>query len=204
MLELVSNDREPSDTDVEAAGDDAVMTVDRLVEGIATGDQSAFSELYDRTAPRVLGLIKRVLIDHSQSEEVAQEVFLEIWKTATRFEASRGKAMTWILTMAHRRAIDRVRASQAGRDRDERIGKRDTETDYDQVSETAEIRIEHERVKRAMARLTELQRDAIALAYYGGYSHAEVAEILSVPLGTVKTRLRDGMIRLRDEMGVAS
>ena len=204
MLELVSNDREPSDTDVDEAVDDAVMTVDRLVEGVATGDQSAFSELYDRTAPRVLGLIKRVLVDHSQSEEVAQEVFLEIWKTATRFEAGRGKAMTWILTMAHRRAIDRVRASQAGRDRDERIGKRDTETDYDQVSETVEIRIEHERVKRAMARLTELQREAITLAYYGGYSHTEVAEILSVPLGTVKTRLRDGMIRLRDEMGVAS
>lgn len=204
MLELVSNDREPSHTHVDEAVDDAVMTVDRLVEGVATGDQSAFSELYDRTAPRVLGLIKRVLIDHSQSEEVAQEVFLEIWKTATRFEAGRGKAMTWILTMAHRRAIDRVRASQAGRDRDERIGKRDTETDYDQVSETVEIRIEHERVKRAMARLTELQREAITLAYYGGYSHTEVAEILSVPLGTVKTRLRDGMIRLRDEMGVAS
>ncbi|MFT2817498.1 ECF RNA polymerase sigma factor SigK [Leifsonia sp. A12D58] len=180
------------------------MTLDRLVEGIATGDQSAFSELYDRTAPRVLGLIKRVLVDHSQSEEVAQEVFLEIWKSATRFEAGRGKAMTWILTMAHRRAIDRVRASQAGRDRDELIGRRDTETAYDQVSETAEIRIEHERVKRAMARLTELQREAITLAYYGGYSHTEVAEILSVPLGTVKTRLRDGMIRLRDEMGVAS
>lgn len=204
MLELVSNDREPSDADIDAAVDGTVMALDRLVEGIATGDQSAFSELYDQTAPRVLGLIKRVLVDHSQSEEVAQEVFLEIWKTATRFEAGRGKAMTWILTMAHRRAIDRVRASQAGRDRDERIGKRDTETDYDQVSETVEIRIEHERVKRAMARLTELQREAITLAYYGGYSHTEVAEILSVPLGTVKTRLRDGMIRLRDEMGVAS
>ena len=200
MLELVSNDREPSDADV----DEAVVTLDRLVEGIAAGDQNAFSELYDRIAPRVLGLIKRVLIDHSQSEEVAQEVFLEVWKTAARFESGRGKAMTWILTMAHRRAIDRVRASQAGRDRDERIGKRDTEIDFDQVSETAEIRIEHERVKRAMARLTELQRDAITLAYYGGYSHTEVAEILSVPLGTVKTRLRDGMIRLRDEMGVAS
>ena len=214
MLELVTRDREPGDTEIDgaavvdavadAAAVDAVDTVEQLVAGVATGDQQAFAELYDRTAPRVLGLITRILIDHAQSEEVAQEVFLEMWKTAARFDTARGKAMTWILTMAHRRAVDRVRAAQAGRDRDDRIGRRDTETDYDQVSETVEIRIESERVKRAMTQLTHLQREAIALAYYGGFTHSEVAEILSVPLGTVKTRLRDGMIRLRDEMGVAS
>ncbi|MDY0945555.1 sigma-70 family RNA polymerase sigma factor [Frigoribacterium sp. CFBP9039] len=177
---------------------------DELLHRVAGGDQVAFGELYDQTAPRVLGLIKRLLKDHSQSEEVAQEVFLEIWQTASRFDTTRGSAASWMLTMAHRRAVDRVRASQAGRDRDLRIGVRDMAPEYDSVTESVEIRIEHERVERALARLTELQRQAVQLAYYGGYSHSEVATMLGVPIGTVKTRLRDGMIRLRDEMGVAS
>lgn len=200
MLELVSSDRGPTD----AENIDAVVSFENLLELVSQGDQQAFAELYDRTAPRVLGLIKRVLVDHAQSEEVAQEVFLEIWRTATKFDGHRGSAMSWILTMSHRRAVDRVRSSQAGHDRDERIGLRDIETDYDNVSETVEIRIEHERVKRAMQQLTAFQREAISLAYYGGYSHTEIAGILAIPVGTVKTRLRDGMIRLRDEMGVTS
>ena len=106
--------------------------------------------------------------------------------------------------MAHRRAVDRIRSSQAGRNRDTRIAIRDLAVEYDQVAEIVEVRIEHERVEKAMSRLTELQRQAVSLAYYGGYSHSEVAELLRIPLGTVKTRLRDGMIRLRHEMGVAS
>jgi RNA polymerase sigma-70 factor (ECF subfamily) len=199
MLELVTTDRGPDTGSSETA-----VTFERLLDLISRGDQQAFSELYDRTAPRVLGLVKRVLVDHAQSEEVAQEVFLEIWRTASRFESERGSAMSWILTMSHRRAVDRVRSSQSGHDRDERIGLRDIEPEYDEVSETVEIRIEHERVKRAMAQLTALQREAISLAYYGGYSHSEIAGILSIPVGTVKTRLRDGMIRLRDELGVTS
>jgi RNA polymerase sigma-70 factor (ECF subfamily) len=199
MLELVTTDRGPDTGSSETA-----VTFERLLDLISRGDQQAFSELYDRTAPRVLGLVKRVLVDHAQSEEVAQEVFLEIWRTASRFESQRGSAMSWILTMSHRRAVDRVRSSQSGHDRDERIGLRDIEPEYDEVSETVEIRIEHERVKRAMAQLTALQREAISLAYYGGYSHSEIAGILSTPVGTVKTRLRDGMIRLRDELGVTS
>jgi RNA polymerase sigma-70 factor, ECF subfamily len=177
---------------------------EELLSRVAKGDQAAFGELYDQVAPRVLGLVKRLLVDHSQSEEVTQEIFLEIWQTASRYEVSRGGALTWIMTMAHRRAVDRIRASQAGRDRDTKIGIRDLEVEYDHVAETVEVRIEHERVERAMTRLTELQRQAVSLAYFGGYSHSEVADMLHVPLGTVKTRLRDGMIRLRDEMGVAS
>jgi RNA polymerase sigma-70 factor (ECF subfamily) len=177
---------------------------EELLGRVARGDVVAFGELYDQMAPRVLGLAKRLLIDHAQSEEVTQEIFLEIWQTATRYDEQRGGASTWIMTMAHRRAVDRIRASQSGRDRDARIGIRDHNVEYDQVVETVEIRIEHERVERAMKRLTELQRQAISLAYYGGYTQSEVATLLHVPLGTVKTRLRDGMIRLRDEMGVAS
>ena len=201
MLRLVPNINKPSEdyaSDVESASKES------LLRRIAEGDQKAFSRLYDDIAPRVLGLIRRLLIDHAQSEEVAQEVFLEIWQTASRFDENKGGASTWILTMAHRRAIDRIRASQSSRDRDTKVGIRDFAPEYDHVSESVEVTIEHERVKKAMARLTELQRQAVTLAYYGGYSHSEVAALLKVPIGTVKTRLRDGMIRLRDEMGVAS
>jgi RNA polymerase sigma-70 factor (ECF subfamily) len=198
MLELVTRETETPETGHTPS------TPDELLPRVAQGDQTAFAELYDQTAPRVLGLVKRLLKDHAQSEEVTQEVFLEIWQNATRFDSTRGSAASWMLTMAHRRAVDRIRASQAGRDRDLKIGVRDLETDYDSVTESVEIRIEHERVERALGRLTELQRQAVKLAYYGGLSHSEVAKLLDVPIGTVKTRLRDGMIRLRDEMGVAS
>ncbi len=193
---LVTMTREPERVE------QAPASLEDLLTAVATGDRAAFAELYDRTAPRVLGLIKRLLIDHSQSEEVAQEVFLEIWQTAVRYQPSKGAAVTWMLTMAHRRAVDRVRSSQSSRDRDVRIGIRDFEPGFDQVSESVEVSVEHERVSKALARLTELQRQAVKLAYYGGLSHSEIAAKLSIPIGTVKTRLRDGMIRLRDELGV--
>jgi len=198
MLPVVP--RELDDVD----GSAATLSTEDLLQRVATGDREAFAQLYDRTAPRVFGLVKRLLRDHSQSEEVTQEVFLEIWQTATRYDTSKGGAIAWMLTMTHRRAVDRVRASQASRNRDTRIGIRDFPTDFDSVAESVEVRIESERVKEAMMRLTELQRQAVQLAYFGGYSHSEVAAMLSVPIGTVKTRLRDGMIRLRDELGVAS
>ena len=200
MLKLV-----PRSSDLVSGEESAPRaTPAELLERVAKGDQAAFSDLYDQLAPRVLGLVIRVLKDHSQSEEVTQEIFLEVWQTASRFDPNKGGASTWLLTMAHRRAVDRVRSSQSGRDRDTKVGIRDFTPDYDNVSETVEIRVEHERVEKALARLTELQRQAVTLAYYGGYSHSEVAAMLSVPIATVKTRLRDGMIRLRDELGVAS
>lgn len=173
-----------------------------LLVRVAEGDQAAFGALYDLLAPRVFGTIKRLLIDHAQSEEVAQEVFLEVWQSARRFEPNKGGATTWIFTMAKRRAIDRIRSAQASRDRDTRVGIRDFDAGYDSVAESAEISIERERVGDAMKSLTDAQRQAIALAYDGGYSHSEIAELLGVPIGTVKTRLRDGMIRLRNELGV--
>lgn len=201
MLELVPR-KTDSNQDFESV--QSPPSKEELLGLVAIGDQKAFAALYDEISPRVFGLIRRLLVDHAQSEEVTQEVFLEIWTNATRYEPSKGGASTWILTMAHRRAVDRIRASQAGRDRDVKIGIRDYVGEYDNVSETVELTIEHERVKKAMAQLTELQRQAVTLAYYGGYSHSEVAAMLKVPIGTVKTRLRDGMIRLRDELGVAS
>lgn len=180
----------------------AAASLDLLLARCADRDRAAFAALYDRTASRVFALVLRVLRDHAQAEEVTQEVYLEIWQSASRYEPNRGAALPWMITMAHRRAIDRVRASQAGRDRDLRIGVRDWSPDVDVVAEHAEIAIESERVATALARLTRLQREAITMAYFGGLSQSEVADHLRVPIGTVKTRLRDGLIRLRDELGV--
>lgn len=190
--------------DVAPAADATVETTNALLLRVAAGDQRAFGDLYDLIAPRMLGLVRHVLRDHAQSEEVVQEVLLEVWQTAPRFDPNKGKAVTWMLTMAHRRAIDRVRSAQSSRVRDTRIGIRDLVRDYDSVAESVEIRIEHDRVEKALGRLTELQKQAVELAYYGGYSHREVSDLLGVPMGTVKTRLRDGMTRLREELGVES
>ena len=192
------------ETDVSVSAPSVLDAATDLLQRVAQGDQRAFSELYDLITPRMLGLVRHVLKDHAQSEEVVQEVLLEIWQTAPRFDPNKGKAVTWMLTMAHRRAIDRVRSAQSSRDRDTKIGIRDLGREYDSVAENVEIRIEHERVEKALTKLTELQRQAVELAYYGGYTHSEVSTMLSVPIGTVKTRLRDGMIRLREELGGAS
>jgi RNA polymerase sigma-70 factor, ECF subfamily len=193
---------------MDPAGDPISGTRDEsnedLLALVATGDKAAFARLYDATAPRLFGLARRLLIDSAQAEEVTQEVYLEIWQSATRYEAARGSAMAWMLTLAHRRSVDRIRSAQSSRNRDTKIGIRDFDREYDQVAETVEVRIESERVKRALEKLTELQRQAVTLAYFKGLSHSEVAAMLHVPVGTVKTRLRDGMIRLRDEMGVTT
>jgi RNA polymerase sigma-70 factor (ECF subfamily) len=180
----------------------ADASLDEVVARVARGDEGAFERLYDAVSPQVHGLIRRVLRDPAQSEEVTQEVFLEIWRTATRFDPTRGKAKTWIMTMAHARAVDRVRSAQAANDRDIKVGQRDYPTAYDEVSEAVESRLEQVQVRRCLGGLTELQRESVTLAYYGGYTYSEVAELLTVPLGTVKTRLRDGLIRMRDCMGV--
>ena len=174
-----------------------------LMAAVARGDEAAFGELYDRMSRLVYGVVRKVVRDPSQSEEVAQEVFVEVWRTATRFEAGRGSVGTWVLTMAHRRAIDRVRSEQASRDRTERVGHRERVRPFDEVAETVETSFEHQQVRAALDHLTDLQREAVELAFYGGYTYREVAELLDAPLGTVKTRMRDGLIRLRDAMGVA-
>ena len=192
---MVIDDREHSEQD----GDDPASA---LLMRIAGGDQAAFADLYDLLSSRVFGLILRVLVNRSQSEEVLQEVFLEIWQTAARFTAERGRGRTWILTIAHRRAIDRVRSSQASGDRDVRAGARDLDVAHDSVAEQAELSIEAERVTQALGTLPEAQREALVLAYYGGYSQSEIATITGSPLGTVKTRMRDGLTRLRAHWGV--
>jgi RNA polymerase sigma-70 factor (ECF subfamily) len=190
--------------DVPEDGADAVDHAGQLLLRVANGDQAAFARLYDMLSPRAFGLILRVLVDRSQSEEVLQEVFLEIWQSAARFAPNKGQGRSWVLTIAHRRAVDRVRSAQASTDRDVRAGFRDMDVAHDGVAEEVELRIEGQRVSEALATLPDPQREAITLAYFGGYSQSEIAALVGAPLGTIKTRMRDGLSRLRAEMGVTS
>ena len=171
---------------------------------VAGGDEPAFAELYQRVAPAVFGLVTKVVRNPAQAEEVTQEVFVELWRTAPRFDPARGTARSWIMTCAHRRAVDRVRSAERAARRDDLAGRRDQGRPYDEVVEQVETSLERERVRRGLDVLTDLQREAVVLAYYGGYTHREIAELLGVPSGTVKTRLRDGLIRLRDHLGVSA
>ncbi|MFI9063361.1 ECF RNA polymerase sigma factor SigK [Streptomyces sp. NPDC053429] len=171
---------------------------------IAGGDQDAFAQLYEVIAGPVHGIVVRVLRDRAQSEEVTQEVLIEVWRQAPRYRPDKGSVMTWVMTIAHRRAVDRVRSAQAATAREQDNAAREHTRAYDEVSERVEIRLESEQVRRCVRGLTELQRQAVHLAYYGGLTYREVAESLSTPLPTVKTRLRDGLIRLRDCMGVTA
>jgi RNA polymerase sigma-70 factor (ECF subfamily) len=179
------------------------VDADELLSRVARGDERAFAELYDLLSPRVYGLIRRVLRDPAQSEEVAQEVMVEVWRNAGRFDGTRGTATAWVFTIAHRRAVDRVRAEQASNDRAQRVAASSVDTPYDDVVEAATARIEQQQVRRCLDGLTDLQREAITLAYYNGNSYREVADLLGAALPTIKTRMRDGLIRMRDCLGVA-
>ena len=175
--------------------------LDTLLTQVAKGDQAAFEALYDQLSASVYGLIRKVLRNPSQAEEVTQEVLLEVWRTASRFDPARGSASTWVLTIAHRRAIDRVRAEEASTAREQRSAE--VPVAIDEVAESVEASMDAERLRRCLAGLTELQRESITLAYYGGYSYAQVAALLDTALGTIKTRIRDGMTRLRACLGVS-
>ena len=175
-----------------------------LLRASARGEEQAFAELYDATSRRLYGLVLRVVRDPAQAEEVAQEAFLEIWRTASRFDPTRGSALGWLLTITHRTAVDRVRSAEASSRRDSSYHQQNQPVDHDATAEAAQASLEAHRVRSAMATLTEVQREAVGLAYFGGYTHTEVAKMLDLPVGTAKTRIRDGLIRLRDTMGVGA
>lgn len=175
--------------------------VDGLLRRVARGDEQAFDALYDAVTPRVFGLAKRILRDPQQAEEVTQEALLDVWRLAARYDAEKGSATGWILTITHRRAVDRVRSEQASADRARRAVT--TDVPFDQVVEEATGRLERQQVRRCLKTLTELQRESITMAYYGGHTYREVADLLDAALPTVKARMRDGLIRLRDCLGVS-
>jgi RNA polymerase sigma-70 factor, ECF subfamily len=182
----------------EADGDEC----DRLLPALAEGDRQALATLFDAVGGQVFGTVRKVLRDPAQAEEVTQEVMLEVWRHAGRFDRAAGPARSWILMIAQRRAIDRVRSEQASRDRVQVRGAADTRRPFDEVAEQAELAEEHAQVAAALASLTERQREVIELAYYRGHTYREIATLLDTPLGTIKTRMRDGLIRLRRELEV--
>ena len=174
--------------------------LEALLGGVARGDHAAFEAVCARAAPAVFGVVRSVVRDPFQAEEVCQEVLLEVWRAASRFQPGRGSAMAWVTTIAHRRAIDRVRSERRAAERQLRAAWHVIA--YDEVAEAVEARLERERVRRCLGSLTDLQRESVTLAYYGGHTFREVAALLGVAEGTVKTRMRDGLIRLRDCLGV--
>ncbi len=177
--------------------------LDALLRRVAHGDNAAFAAFYDQTKSRVYGLVTRVLRDAGYSEETTQEIYLEVWRTAAEFDSARGSALAWLLTMTHRRAIDRVRSEQAGTNRESRYGVANLEPASDVVAESAIAGDERRRVAQCLEGLTDTQRQCIELAYYGGLTYAEVSQRLAANLSTIKSRMRDALRGLRNCLGVS-
>ncbi|BAJ33193.1 MULTISPECIES: sigma-70 family RNA polymerase sigma factor [Kitasatospora] len=167
-----------------------------LMERTARGDREAYAGLYEELAPIVHGMALRVLGNPAQAEEVAQEALLEVWRSAPSYRPERGPVAAWACTIAHRRAVDRVRSVRASHEREQRVFREDR-TVPEPVAETVERTMESARVRRALSGLSPAQREALVLAYYGGHSQSQIAAALGLPLGTVKSRMRDGLLRLR-------
>jgi RNA polymerase sigma-70 factor (ECF subfamily) len=198
MSEPVRNDRaelrvvRPSDAD----------DVSELLGRVSRGDSEAFARLYDALNGSVYGLARRVVRDPERAEDVAQEVFLEVWRKAPTYEQSKGTAKTWILTIAHRRAVDAVRRNETSRKYEAKTVVDDVQ--HDGPGDELLEREERQRVRTCLDTLTDLQLESVQLAYYQGYTYSEVATLLDKPLPTIKTRMRDGLIRLRDCMEVTT
>lgn len=196
--------REPLPFAGTGAGVAGGNRLEDLMAQVARGDKDAFAALYDAIAGTVYGIVVKVVRDRAQSEEVAQEAMIDLWRQAARYRPEQGSVTAWAATVAHRRAVDRVRSAQAATNRDHHQAAREQQRPFDEVAEQVEIRLESEQVRRCMQGLTELQHQAVTLAYYQGLTYREVAETLRTPLPTIKTRMRDGLIRLRDCMGVTT
>jgi RNA polymerase sigma-70 factor (ECF subfamily) len=191
----------PADPPPERGGSVGAQLAE-LLKRASRGDEGAFAEWYDATSARAFGLAVRVLRDRAQAEEVTQEAYLECWRHAARFDPAKGSAISWLLTIVHRKSVDRVRSAEASSRRDEAYSHQEQTVDHDSTAEAAAASLEATRVRAALSDLTLKQRQAVELAFLGGYTHTEVARMLDLPIGTAKTRIRDGLIRLRDALGV--
>ena len=180
-----------------------VSDLDALLRRVARRDADAFAALYDQTRSRVYGLVTRVLRDAGYSEETTQEIYLEVWRTAGAYDSAKGSALSWLLTMAHRRAVDRVRAEQAAGQRESKYGATNVERSGDLVADSAIASDERRRVAACLDSLTDVQRQCIEMAYYSGLTYAEVSQRLSANLSTIKSRMRDALRGLRGCLGVS-
>jgi RNA polymerase sigma-70 factor (ECF subfamily) len=192
----------PSGGSPQAVSDAAALA--DLLARSGRGDESAFADFYDATSARAYGLALRVVRNPAHAEEVAQEAYLDAWRSSSRYDAALGSAVGWLLTIVHRKAVDRVRSVEASTRRDETWQQTSRPVDHDETVEAVQSSLDAQRVRGAVATLTDVQREAVELAYFGGYTHTEVATLLDVPVGTAKTRIRDGLIRLRDSLGVGA
>ena len=187
--------------------DDPKAAAVEALRGASRGDEQAFARFYDLVSPTVFGTVLRVVRNRAFAAEITQEVFVELWRQAPRYDPDRGSPTTWAATIAHRRAVARVRSEESSRARDDRHA-RDTPADRDVVAETvteqAAAEYDRDRVTKALDQLTEVQREAVTLAYYGGHTYREVASLLDIPEGTIKTRIRDGLIKLCDHLEVTA
>ncbi len=195
-------DKSPA-SPVEVRKDEPARLVE-LLRRSGRGDEGAFAELYDAVSRRLHGLVLRVIRDPAQAEEVTQEAMVEIWRQSARYNPDLGSPLSWLMTIAHRRAVDRVRSAEASSRRDTTYHQQTAVIEHDSTAEGAAQNVEGRRVRQALGSLTDTQRGALELAYFGGYTHSEVATMLGIPLSTAKTRIRDGLIRLRDTLGVES
>lgn len=193
----------PSDgTDNNGHGMVTSPDLDALLRRVAHQDPEAFAALYDATRSRIYGMVSRVLRDRGYSEETTQDVYLQVWRTAESYDPASGSALAWLLTLAHRRAVDRVRSEQAASQRDSRYGAATVERDSDHVIDAVLSGEERQRVTACLDGLTGVQRECIELAYYQGMTYVQVSERLSANLATVKSRMRDALRGLRNCLGV--
>lgn len=176
--------------------------LDALLRQVARRDVDAFAAFYDQTRSRVFGLVIRVLRDPGYSEETTQEIYLQVWRSAAGYDPSAGSPLAWLMTLAHRRAVDRVRSEQATSTRESRYGAASVEPPSDHVADAVLLGEERRQVAECLGSLTDVQRECIQLAYYDGLTYVEVSERLSANLPTIKSRMRDAIRGLRRCLGV--
>lgn len=177
--------------------------LDALLRRVAEQDVEAFATFYDNTRARVFGLVLRVLRDPGYSEETTQDVYLQVWRSASTYNPAAGTPLAWLMTLAHRRAVDRVRSEQSASQRESRYGAANVDLPADRVAEAVIQLDEQRQVTECLASLTDPQRECIQLAYYEGLTYVQVSERLSANLATIKSRMRDGIRGLRKCLGVS-